>query len=63
MKTTRMRTARYSSGVWAGTFIKTAFVQHVSRQGCMNLADRCIRLADVEGLMAHKKSVEIRKEL
>ena len=58
-----MRTARYSSGVWAGTFIKTAFVQHVSRQGCMNLADRCIRLADVEGLMAHKKSVEIRKEL
>ncbi len=55
-----MRTARYSNGVWAGTFVKTAFVQHVSEQGCKNLSGYCIRLADVEGLMAHKKSVEIR---
>jgi len=55
-----MRTARYSNGVWAGTFVKTAFVQHVSEQGCKNLSGHCIRLADVEGLMAHKKSVEIR---
>ncbi len=55
-----MRTARYSNGVWAGTFVKTAFVQHVSEQGCKNLSGHCIRLSDVEGLMAHKKSVEIR---
>lgn len=55
-----MRTARYSNGVWAGTFVKTAFIQHVSEQGCKNLSAHCIRLADVEGLMAHKKSVEIR---
>lgn len=55
-----MRTARYSNGVWAGTFIKTAFVQHVSQQGCKNLSEHCIQMADVEGLMAHKKSVEIR---
>ena len=55
-----MRTARYSNGVWAGTFVKTAFVQHVSEQVCKNLSGHCIRLADVEGLMAHKKSVEIR---
>ena len=55
-----MRTARYSNGVWAGTFVKTAFVQHVSSQGCKNMEKHCIRLADVEGLMAHKKSVEVR---
>lgn len=57
-----MRTARYSNGVWPGTFIKTGFVQHVSAQGCKTLAEHCMRLADTEGLMAHKKSVEIRVE-
>lgn len=55
-----MRTARYSNGVWVGTFIKTSFVQHISKEGCENLADTCINLAGVEGLLAHQKSVKIR---
>lgn len=57
-----MRTARYSNGVWVGTFIKTSFVQHISKEGCKNLSDTCITLAGVEGLLAHQKSVKIRVE-
>ncbi len=55
-----MRTARYSNGVWVGTFIKTSFVQHISKEGCANMADTCSTLAGVEGLLAHQKSVTIR---
>lgn len=55
-----LQTAKYSNGVWVGTFIKTAFYQKATKTGCENLADACIHLADMEGLCAHKKSVEIR---
>lgn len=55
-----MRTARYSNGVWVGTFIKTSFVQHISKEGCDHLADTCMTLAGTEGLLAHRKSVEVR---
>lgn len=57
-----MSTARYSSGVWVGTFIKTAFHQFVSREGCMNLAQPCMHFAEVEGLYAHRDSVRLRLE-
>lgn len=55
-----MRTARYSNGVWVGTFIKTAFMQHISKEGCNNLAKTCTDMAAVEGLLAHQKAVTIR---
>ena len=55
-----MRTARYSNGVWVGTFTKTAFVQHISKEGCNNLAKTCTDMASVEGLLAHQKAVTIR---
>lgn len=57
-----MRTARYSNGVWAGTFIKTSFVQHITKEGCQNLASTAISLAGIEGLMAHQKSITIRMD-
>lgn len=57
-----MRTARYSNGVWAGTFIKTSFVQHITKEGCQNLASTAISLAGTEGLMAHQKSITIRMD-
>lgn len=57
-----MRTARYSNGVWAGTFIKTSFVQHITEEGCRNLAGTAVRMAATEGLMAHKKSITIRMD-
>lgn len=55
-----MRTARYSNGVWVGTFIKTSFYQSISRIGCSNLSETCMHLAGVEGLFAHQKSVAVR---
>ncbi|WP_196594630.1 histidinol dehydrogenase [Pectinatus sottacetonis] len=55
-----MRTARYSNGVYVGTFIRTLFYQHITKTGCRNLSNACMHLAEVEGLMAHKKSVSVR---
>lgn len=57
-----MGTARYSNGVWVGTFIKTPFHQFVSQQGCVNLAQPTMHFADVEGLPAHRDSVRLRLE-
>ena len=55
-----MATAKYSNGVWVGTFLKTSFTQHISREGCRNLAGTCTTLAHAEGLMAHENSVLVR---
>ena len=57
-----MRNARYSGGVWVGTFIKTAFVQHISKEGCRNLAPTAVAMAETEGLMAHKLTITIRTD-
>ncbi|MDR1352109.1 MAG: histidinol dehydrogenase [Treponema sp.] len=57
-----MSTARYSSGVWAGTFIKTSFHQYVSREGCAALAESAMYFAEIEGLPAHRDSVRLRIE-
>ncbi|TCS80922.1 histidinol dehydrogenase [Pectinatus cerevisiiphilus] len=55
-----MHTAKYSNGVYVGTFIKTSFYQHITKTGCRNLSEACMHLAGVEGLIAHQKSVAIR---
>lgn len=55
-----MQTAKFSNGVWVGTFIKTAFYQKATEDGCRALAEPCMRLAELEGLCAHKESVAIR---
>ncbi len=57
-----MSTAKYSNGVWVGTFLKTSFTQHISKEGCANLARTCIQMAGEEGLFAHQKSVLVRVE-
>lgn len=55
-----MGTAKYSNGVWVGTFIKTSFYQEITEEGCLNLSEACMQLAQVEGLHAHGKSVAVR---
>ncbi len=55
-----MQTAKYSNGIWVGTFIKTSFFQHITKEGCENLADACMHIARLEGLLAHEKSVAVR---
>jgi histidinol dehydrogenase/sulfopropanediol 3-dehydrogenase len=57
-----MASAKYSSGLWVGTFLKTAFTQYISEEGCRNLAPTCVQLAGEEGLSAHQKSVLVRVE-
>ncbi|MBS4960653.1 MAG: histidinol dehydrogenase [Clostridiales bacterium] len=57
-----MSSARYSSGLWVGTFLKTAFTQYISKEGCQNLSQTCMQLAGEEGLYAHQKSVMIRTQ-
>ncbi|MCO7125291.1 histidinol dehydrogenase [Sporolactobacillus shoreicorticis] len=55
-----MGTAKYSNGVWVGTFIKTSFYQEITEEGCQNLSEACMQLAQVEGLHAHRESVSVR---
>jgi histidinol dehydrogenase/sulfopropanediol 3-dehydrogenase len=57
-----MATARFSNGLWAGTFIKVPFHQFVSEEGCRNLAAPCMYFAGLEGLYAHRDSVRLRVE-
>ncbi|MDR2489897.1 MAG: histidinol dehydrogenase, partial [Spirochaetaceae bacterium] len=55
-----MRTARFTSGLWAGTFLRVQFHQHVSPAALATLAPPCIHLAAIEGLPAHAESVRVR---
>ncbi|MEW5899602.1 MAG: histidinol dehydrogenase [Bacillota bacterium] len=56
-----MGSARFASGVWAGTFIKVAPFQKVTPAGAAALAGSCAHLAGVEGLAAHRRAAELRK--
>ena len=53
-------TARWASGLSAIDFLKRSSLIHVNRQGLKTLADDVRRLADVEGLTAHRFSVDVR---
>ncbi|MDR3336215.1 MAG: histidinol dehydrogenase, partial [Treponema sp.] len=55
-----MTTARFSSGLWVGTFIKTSFHQYLSAEGCLNLSIPAMHLAETEGLAAHRDSIRLR---
>jgi histidinol dehydrogenase/sulfopropanediol 3-dehydrogenase len=57
-----MSTARFSSGLWAGTFLKAPVHQFVSREGYGLLAGAARHFAELEGLAAHAASVAIREE-
>jgi histidinol dehydrogenase/sulfopropanediol 3-dehydrogenase len=57
-----MGSARFSGGLWAGSFLRAAFYQFISKEGCAELAAPCMRLAETEGLPAHRYSVGIRIE-
>ncbi len=56
-----MQTARFSNGVWVGTFIKVSSVQKVRAEGAAVLAKHCSRIAGMEGLLAHKRSADLRR--
>lgn len=53
-------TARWASGLSANDFLKRTSLIHVDRRGLEALAPDVRRLAEVEGLTAHRLSVDIR---
>ena len=58
-----LRAARYTGGVWVGTFLKVCTCQRC-RPGAMGaLAPLVSRMARGEGLIAHARAAEIRMEL
>jgi len=52
--------AKIRAGLNTSDFIKTPFVQQLTKQGLKSIKDTVIKLADIEGLKAHRKSVEER---
>lgn len=53
-------TARWASGLSADDFLKRSSVIAVNRDGLARLAPAVRRLADIEGLSAHRFSVDVR---
>jgi histidinol dehydrogenase/sulfopropanediol 3-dehydrogenase len=55
-----MGSARFAGALWVGSFLRAAFYQFISKEGCAALAGPCMTLAETEGLSAHRGAVEIR---
>jgi len=55
-----MSTARFTGGVWVGTFLKVVTNQKITRKGLELIAPVASRLAEIEGLFAHKLAADIR---
>lgn len=53
-------TARWASGLCANDFLKRTSLIQVDHEGLAHLAPEVRRLADVEGLTAHRYSVDVR---
>ncbi|MCE9605951.1 MAG: histidinol dehydrogenase [Planctomycetia bacterium] len=53
-------TARFASGLCANDFLRRTSVISVTKEGLNDLADDVRRLADVEGLTAHRSSIDVR---
>ncbi len=54
--------ARYTGGVWVGTFLKTCTYQKLNKSAMLDLAPLVSNLARGEGLIGHGRAAEIRME-
>ncbi len=54
--------ARYTGGVWVGTFLKTCTYQKMTREAMLGIAPLVANLAHGEGLTGHARAAEIRIE-
>ncbi len=52
--------ARYTGGVWVGTFLKTLTYQWLTRAGAERIAPYCVRQSEREGLQGHRDSAALR---
>ncbi len=58
-----LRAARYTGGVWVGTFIKTVTNQRIETFALENMINHASLMAKSEGLAAHSNAAEIRRKL
>lgn len=58
-----MGTARFSSALGVGNFLKYSSVISYSKEAFQEDADDVIRLAEIEGLTAHARSIKVRQGL
>lgn len=54
--------ARYTGGVWVGTFLKTCTYQKMTKDAMLGIAPLVANLAHGEGLTGHARAAEIRIE-
>lgn len=52
--------AKYTGGVWVGTFLKVVTYQLIKPKGVDVLAPHCVRQSSQEGLIGHLRSANIR---
>src|SRR5665648_731086 len=55
-----LRAARYTGGVYVGTFLKTCTHQSMSREASRNIAPMVVKMAEGEGLVAHARAAKVR---
>ncbi len=53
--------ARYTGGVWVGTFLKTCTYQRMTDEAMMDIAPVVTALAEGEGLAGHAEAADIRR--
>lgn len=58
-----VRAARYTGGIWVGTFLKVCTFQRFQRGAMREIAPLVSRMARGEGLIAHARAAELRMEL
>ncbi|HTP94312.1 MAG TPA: histidinol dehydrogenase [Burkholderiales bacterium] len=56
------RAARYTGGLWAGKFVKTVTYQRLTREASRKVAPIMGRICEVEGMLAHKITTDVRVE-
>jgi histidinol dehydrogenase/sulfopropanediol 3-dehydrogenase len=55
-----LQVARYSSGIWVGTYCKTPTHQFLTPEGAAEIAPWAARICELEGTHAHQLSAEAR---
>jgi sulfopropanediol 3-dehydrogenase len=56
------KAARYTGGLWAGKFVKTVTYQRLTKEASRRIAPIMSRQCEVEGMLAHKITADVRFE-
>ncbi|WP_336364144.1 histidinol dehydrogenase [Halalkalicoccus salilacus] len=57
-----LEVAKYSGGIWVGTYLKTITHQQLTAEGAASIAPWAADICDLEGTIAHKRSAEARMD-